>query len=384
MAYDIYFDNAATTRVRPEVLEEMLPFLQDGYGNPSGIYGAARANKKAVDLARERTAAAINARPDEIYFTSGGTEADNWAIKNAGPGHVVTSAIEHHAVLHSCEYLQKTGRAVTYLPADPYGLVYPGDVKDALRPDTVLVTLMFVNNEIGTILPIKAVGALARERGALFHTDAVAAVGHVRIDVEAMNIDMLSLSAHKFYGPKGVGALYVRRGVDLKPLLHGGAQEGNRRAGTENVAGIAGLGKAIKLAVSEMDGEAKRIIKIRDTIIDGVLKTIPGSRLNGPRHNRSPNNANFSFDFIESEPMLHLLDFKGISVSSGSACTAGSEEPSHVLLGIGLPHETARGSLRVSIGRWNTMQDAADLLKELPPIVEKLRAMSPLSKVNID
>jgi len=378
MAYDIYFDNAATTRVRPEVLEEMLPFLQGSYGNPSGIYGAARANKKAVDLARERTAAAINAYPDEIFFTGGGTEADNWAIKNARRGHVVTSAIEHHAVLHSCEYLQNNGQCVTYLPADPFGLVYPEDVSDAIQPDATLVTLMFVNNEIGTILPVKAVGAAAREKGALFHTDAVAAAGHVRIDVDAMNIDMLSLSAHKFYGPKGVGALYVRRGVDLTPLLHGGAQEQNRRAGTENVAGIVGLGKAIELAVSELAEETKRITKIRDAIIDGVLKTIPGSRLNGPRHNRSPNNANFSFDLIEGEPLLQLLDFKGISVSSGSACTAGSDEPSHVLLGIGLPIETARGSLRVTIGRWNTMRDADILLKELPPIVEKLRAMSPL------
>jgi len=379
MGYDIYFDNAATTRVRPEVLEEMLPFLEENYGNPSNVYGIARANKKAVELARERTAAAINARPDEIYFTSGGTEADNWAIKNAGPGgRIITSAIEHHAVLHTCGYLQTKGYGVTYLQPDKYGLVYPEDVKDAIKPDTVLVTLMLANNEIGTILPVKAIGALAREKGVPFHTDAVAAAGHIQIDVEDMNIDMLSLSAHKFYGPKGAGALYIRRGVKLDPLLHGGAQERNRRAGTENVAGIAGLGKALELAVSEMANETERITKIRDAVITGVLK-IPGSRLNGPRHNRSPGNANFSFDFIESEPLLHLLDFKGIYVSSGSACTAGSEEPSHVLLGIGLPHETARGSLRVSIGRYNTMQDADIILKELPPIVEKLRAMSPLN-----
>ena len=380
----IYFDNAATTRVRPEVLEAMLPFLSESCGNPSGIYEESRKGKKAVEEAREKIAAAFGAEPDEIFFTGGGTEADNWAIKGAASakrrGRIITSAIEHHAVLHTCEYLSKNGFEAEYVPVDADGFVKPADVADAMTDDTFLVSVMLANNEIGTIQPVAEIGAAARERGAYFHTDAVAAAGHVAIDVKKMNIDMLSVSAHKLYGPKGVGALFIRKGVRIDPLLHGGAQERKARAGTENVAGIVGFGAAVELIRGEMERENKRAAIIRDKIIAGVMKNITDVRLNGPMRGRLPGNANFSFDFIEGESLLLLLDFKGICASSGSACTSGSLDPSHVLTAIGLPHEQAHGSLRVTVGRFNTEREADVFLTELPPIVAKLRDMSPLGR----
>jgi len=377
----IYFDNAATTRVRPEVLDAMLPFLQNGYGNPSGIYDIAGESKKAVEDARAKVAAAFGTSPDEIYFTSGGTEADNWAIKgtaaaNGDKKHIITSRTEHHAVLHTCEYLAGKGYDITYLPVDGEGNIDPADVANAIRPDTFLISIMFANNEIGTIQPIAEIGNIARERGVYFHTDAVAAAGHIKIDVNKMNIDMLSVSAHKLYGPKGTGALYIRGGTKIDPLLHGGAQEKNIRAGTENVAGIVGFGHAVELIQSEMEIENKKAELIRDKIIAGVLNTIPDTRLNGPRTNRLPGNASFVFDFIEGEPILLRLAMEGIDASSGSACTTGSNDPSHVLLAIGLPHERARGSLRITAGRFNKPEDADVLLRELPPIIANLREMS--------
>jgi len=379
----IYFDNAATTRVRPEVYEAMAPYFDGGYGNPSGIYGASRAAKKTVEEARAKVALAFGAEPDEIFFTSGGTEADNWAVKGAasanGGGHVITSATEHHAVLNACAYLAKKGFAVTYLPVDADGFVDPGDVKKAMRPDTFLVSVMAANNEIGTVQPISEIGKTAREGGAYFHTDAVAAAGHIKINVKDSDVDMLSVSAHKIFGPKGVGALYVRKGTKLDPLLHGGAQEHKYRAGTENVAGIVGFGRAIELIGFEMERENKKAEAIRDKIIAGVMNAIPHTRINGPLKNRLPGNASFSFSFIEGESLLLLLDMAGICASSGSACTSGSLDPSHVLTAIGLPHEQAHGSLRITVGRFNTEAEADKLLKELPPIVERLRKMSPLT-----
>ncbi len=380
----IYFDNAATTKLRKEVLDEMLPFLQDDYGNPSSVYEIARANKKAIEGAREKVAAAINSRPDEIYFTGGGTEADNWAIKGIAEAyrqrgnHIITLGIEHHAVLHTCKYLSKNGCEITYLPVDENGIVNPADVLAAIKPTTVLITIMFANNEIGTIQPIKEIGQIARQHDIIFHTDAVQAVGHVPIDVVDMNIDMLTLSAHKLYGPKGVGALYVRKGIKLPPLIHGGAQERNKRAGTENVAGIVGLGKAIELIVQEMPEEYQRLSDLRDKLIREILFNIPNTRLNGDPVRRLPGNVNISFEFIEGESLLLLLDMKGIFASSGSACTSGSLDPSHVLLSIGLPHEVAHGSLRITLGRYNTQEEVDTFVRELPPIVQRLREISPL------
>ncbi len=380
----VYLDNAATTRVRPEVLEAMLPYFTEHYGNPSSLYGIGRDAKKAVETARERIAKAIGSEPIEVFFTGSGTEADNWALKGVAQAyekkgrHLVTSAIEHHAVLHSCEALQKRGWVVTYLPVDADGLVDPAEVEKALRPDTVLCSIMFANNEIGTIQPIEEIGRICRARGVLFHTDAVQAAGAVAIDMKTLPVDLCSFSAHKIGGPKGVGALYVRRGVRLPSLLDGGAQERKRRAGTENVPGIVGFGRAFELAAAEQAESAARLAAIRDAAIARVLGGIPHVRLNGHPTKRLPGNANFSFRFIEGESLLLLLDMHGFACSSGSACTSGSLDPSHVLLAIGLPHEIAHGSLRVSFGKENSLDDVEPLFQALVQVVARLREMSPL------
>ena len=384
----IYMDNAATTATRPDVLEEMLPYFTEHYGNPSSIHGVGRDARKAVERARRQVASAIGAQPDEIYFTAGGSESDNWAIRCAASAlqskgsHIITSAIEHHAVLHTCAYLEKQGYEVTYLPVDENGLVDPADVKAAIRPDTVLITIMAANNEIGTIEPVAEIGQIAKEAGVLFHTDAVQAVGAIPVDVNAWNADMLSMSAHKFHGPKGVGALYIRKGVRIGNLIFGGAQERGLRAGTENVAGVVGLGKAIELAVGELPQYAEKLTGLRDRLIDGVLKEIPDVRLNGHRTQRLPGNVNVSVRYVEGEALLMRLDLAGVEGSSGSACTSGSLDPSHVLLAIGLPHEIAHGSLRLSLGRDNTSEDVDTVLQVLPEIVQNLRAMSPLNPEN--
>ena len=380
----IYFDNAATTPIRPEVYDAMRPYIESCYGNPSSVYKIARESKKAIDLARKQVADAINADSGEIFFTGCGSESDNWAIKGVALAlkdkgkHIITTNIEHHAILHTCEFLEENGYEVTYLPVDEYGRVSADDIKKAIRPDTILVSVMTANNEIGTIEPIKEIGAVCREKGVYFHTDAVQAVGHIKIDVKEMNIDLLSLSGHKIGAPKGIGALYIRKGVKIKNLIHGGQQEKGKRAGTENVIGIAALGKAIELAVSEMEDTTERLKYLRDKIINGVLKNIEYSRLNGHPEERLPGNVNISFEFIEGESMLLMLDAKGICASSGSACTSGSLDPSHVLLAIGLPHEKAHGSLRISLGYQNTEEEVDKLLEVLPPIVQRLREMSPL------
>lgn len=380
----IYFDNAATTKPRKEVIDKMLPFITDNYGNPSSIYKIARENKNAVDEARENIAKAINSQTNEIYFTAGGSESDNWALKGVADSysskgkHIITTAIEHHAILHTCEFLESKGFEVTYLPVDEYGIISLEDLKNAIREDTILISVMFANNEIGSIQPIAEIGKIAKEKGIVFHTDAVQALGHVSIDVEAMNIDLLSASGHKLYGPKGIGMLYIRKGIKIKPLIHGGAQERNRRAGTENVPGIVGIGEAVRLASAELKDESSRLIALRDKLINGILSSIPYSRLNGHPTNRLPGNVNISFEFIEGESMLLLLDMKGVCASSGSACTSGSLDPSHVLLAIGLPHEKAHGSLRLTLGHFNTEEDVDYILNELPPIVARLREMSPL------
>ncbi len=380
----VYLDHAATTYTKREVLEEMLPFFTDVYGNPSSIHVLGREARKAVDLARKRTANALKASPNEIFFTGGGSEADNWAIrgvamanKNKG-NHIITTSIEHHAVFHVCEFMKKHGFEVTYLPVDKYGLVDPEQVRNAITDETILVSIMFANNEIGTIEPIKEIGAITRERNVYFHTDAVQSVGSVPIDVEDMNIDLLSLSAHKFYGPKGVGALYIRKGVKLYPLIRGGAQERNMRAGTENIPGIVGLGKAIELAHLNLKEYSKKLIAMRNRLISGIMSRVDGVHLNGHPEKRLPGNANFSFEYIEGESLLLSLDLKGIAASSGSACTSGSLDPSHVLLAIGLPHEIAHGSLRLTLGDDNTDEDIDYVLEVLPGIVERLREISPL------
>ena len=383
----IYFDNAATTPIRPEVYDAMRPYIESCYGNPSSVYKLARESKKAIDLARKQVADAINADSGEIFFTGCGSESDNWAIKGVALAlkdkgkHIITTNIEHHAILHTCEFLEENGYEVTYIPVDEYGMVSADDIKKAIRPDTILVSVMTANNEIGTIEPIKEIGAVCREKGVYFHTDAVQAVGHIKIDVKEMNIDLLSLSGHKIGAPKGIGALYIRKGVKIKNLIHGGQQEKGKRAGTENVIGIAALGKAIELAVSEMEDTTERLKYLRDKIINGVLKNIEYSRLNGHPEERLPGNVNISFEFIEGESMLLMLDAKGICASSGSACTSGSLDPSHVLLAIGLPHEKAHGSLRISLGYQNTEEEVDKLLEVLPPIVQRLREMSPLYEI---
>ncbi len=383
-----YFDHAATTQIKPEVLEAMMPFLTNSYGNPSSVYALGRESRSAIEQARLAVAKALNASTKEIYFTGSGTESDNWAIRgvayaNQNRGkHIVTSAIEHHAVLHTCQYLEKQGFEVTYLPVDSNGLVSVESVRDAIRTDTILISIMYANNEIGTIQPIKEIGEIAKEKNIYFHTDAVQAVGNIPIDVNELNVDLLSLSSHKFNGPKGVGALYVRDGVIIDNLIHGGGQERKKRSGTENVAGIVGLGKAITLATEDIEEKNRKLIELRDTTIKELMEKIPYTRLNGDPKKRLPGNVNLSFEYIEGESMLLLLDMKGISASSGSACTSGSLDPSHVLLAIGLPHEIAHGSLRVTFGEENTMEDIQYLVEVLPPIVEKLRGMSPLFEKN--
>ncbi|MDO4482935.1 MAG: cysteine desulfurase NifS [Clostridia bacterium] len=386
----IYMDNAATTATAPEVLEAMLPYFGQVYGNPSSIHSTGRDARKAVDAARKQVAAAIGAQPNEIYFTAGGTESDNWAIKgtafakkNKG-NHIITSAVEHHAVLHTCAWLEKQGFEVTYLPVDKYGRVSVEDVKNAITDKTILITIMAANNEIGTLQPIAEIGKLAKEHGILFHTDAVQAIGAVKIDVNEMNIDMLSMSGHKFHGPKGIGVLYVRKGVRLDQLIAGGAQERGQRAGTENLPAIVGIGKAIELATQNLDSNAARLTALRDKLIDGILAAIPDTRLNGHRTERLPNNVNVSIRFIEGEALLLRLDLKGIAASSGSACTSGSLDPSHVLLAIGLPHEIAHGSLRLSLGTETTEEEVDYVLAELPQIVKQLREMSCLTAETSD
>ena len=380
----IYFDNAATTPVRPEVYEEMKPSIEKYYGNASSVYAIARESKKAIDKAREQVASAINAKPEEIFFTGCGSESDNWVLKGVANAlkdkgnHIITTCIEHHAILHTCQFLEENGYEVTYLPVDEYGKISIDDLLNAIRPTTILVSIMFANNEIGTIEPIKEIGKICKEKGIYFHTDAVQAVGHVKIDVQDMNIDFLSLSGHKLGAPKGIGALYIRKGCKIKNLIHGGQQERGRRAGTENVIGIVALGKAIKLAVNEMEETTAKLTYLRDKIIDNVLNNVEYSRLNGHRTDRLPGNVNISFEFIEGESMLLLLDANGICASSGSACTSGSLDPSHVLLSIGLPHEKAHGSLRISLGYQNTEEEVDKLLEVLPPSVQRLRDMSPL------
>ena len=385
----IYMDNAATTATRSEVLEAMLPYFTEHYGNPSSIHSVGRDARKAVENARRQVAAAIGADAREIYFTAGGSESDNWAIRCAAAAleskgkHIITSAIEHHAVLHTCEYMEKQGYRVTYLPVDENGLVSPEAVKKAICPDTVLISIMAANNEIGTIEPIAEIGAIAKEAGVLFHTDAVQAVGAIPIDVNALNVDMLSMSGHKFHGPKGIGALYIRKGVKIGNLIFGGAQERGLRAGTENLPAIVGIGKAIELAVAELPDYTRRMTALRDRLIDGILKEIPDVRLNGDRVKRLPANVNVSVRYVEGEALLMRLDLAGVEGSSGSACTSGSLDPSHVLLAIGLPHEIAHGSLRLSLGTENTDEDVDAVLRELPGIVENLRAMSPLNPDNL-
>lgn len=384
METNIYFDNAATTPVRKEVYDEILPYFMQYYGNASSVYTIARESKKALEKARQQVAKALNADTEEIYFTAGGSESDNFALKGVAEAmqkkgkHIITTQIEHHAILHTCEYLQQKGFEITYLPVDEYGKIHLEDLKNAIREDTILISVMFANNEIGTIQPIKQIGEIAKQKGIYFHTDAVQAVGHVKIDVKEMNIDLLSLSGHKLCAPKGIGAIYIKKGVEIEPFVHGGAQEKKRRAGTENIAGIVGLGKAIELASEEIEQNTKKLIYLRDKLINGILENIPYSKLNGHPTDRLPGNCNISFDFIEGESMLLLLDSKGIAASSGSACTSGSLDPSHVLLAIGLPHEKAHGSLRMTLEQYNTEQEVDTVLKELPAIVSKLRDMSPL------
>jgi len=380
----IYLDHAATTPVHPQDKEKMLPYLSENYGNPSSIHWFGREARKAIDEAREEVAKLIGAKFEEIIFTSGGTEADNLALIGsalASKGkHLITSQIEHHAVLHTAEYLEKNGYEVTYLPVDKYGLVSPEAVKEAIRDDTFLISIMHSNNEIGTIQPIKEIGQIAKEKGIYFHVDGVQSVGNVPIDVNELNIDMLSLSSHKIYGPKGVGALYVRKGVKIKPIIHGGAHELNYRAGTENVPGIVGLGAAAKLAREELPERAKHLKSLRDKLVKGVMDNIEHTIYNGHPEQRLPGNASFCFRFIEGESLLLNLDILGIAASSGSACTSGSLDPSHVLLAIGLPHEVAHGSLRFSLGMDNTEEDIDYVIEQLPKVIEKLRSMSPLVK----
>ncbi len=380
----IYLDNAATTQTKVEVVEAMLPYFNEKFGNPSSIYDFAAQNKTAVTDARDTIAKAIGCNTNEIFFTAGGTEADNWAIKGVAESyknkgnHIITSKIEHHAVLHTCEYLEKNGYEVTYLNVDENGLVKLDELKAAIRPTTILISIMFANNEIGTIQPIKEIGQIAKENGILFHTDAVQAFGQLPIDVQELNIDMLSASGHKINGPKGIGFLYIKNGTKIRSFIHGGAQERKRRAGTENVPGIVGLGKATEIACRDMEEKTRKEIELRDYLIDRTLKEIPYTRLNGHRRNRLPNNANFSFQFIEGESLLIMLDMKGICGSSGSACTSGSLDPSHVLLAIGLPHEIAHGSLRLTLSENTTKEEIDYTIDCMKEIVAKLRDMSPL------
>ena len=384
MDKSIYFDHAATTAVKKEVLQEMLPYFTEKYGNASTVYRIGQVSKAALDDARARVAKVFNCKPNEIFFTGCGSEADNWAIKGAARAnkakgnHIITTAIEHHAVLHTCKTLEKEGFEVTYLPVDEYGLVSADDVKNAIKDNTILISIMYANNEIGTIEPIAEIAEIAKEKGILMHTDAVQAAGAVPIDLSKLKVDMMSLSAHKFNGPKGVGALYIRSGVRIENFIDGGAQERGKRAGTENLPGIIGLAKALELARASMEEKDKKITALREYIIKNIEEKIPYCRLNGHRTQRLPGNVNFSFEFIEGESLLLWLDINGIAASSGSACTSGSLDPSHVLLAIGLKHETAHGSLRVSLGEENTYEEADYFIEKLVGIVDKLRKMSPL------
>ena len=384
MKTKIYLDNAATTRTAQEVVDAMIPYFTENYGNPSSIYELGQRSKEAITTAREQIAEVIGAKPEEIYFTAGGSEADNWALKAACEAyekkgkHIITTKIEHHAILHTCEYLEKKGVEVTYLDVDENGLVDLDALQKAIRPDTILISIMFANNEIGTIEPVKEIGMIAKEHGILFHTDAVQAFGQVPIDVDDMHIDMLSSSAHKSNGPKGIGFLYIRKGVKIRSFVHGGAQERKRRAGTENVPAIVGYGVAAKRAADTMEERTARERQLRDDFIKRVEKEIPYVKLNGHPDKRLPNNINFSFRFIEGESLLIMLDMKGIAGSSGSACTSGSLDPSHVLLAIGLPHEIAHGSLRLSLGEDTTKEDLDYTLEQIKEIIQKLRDLSPL------
>ena len=380
----IYLDNAATTRVAPEVLEAMTPYFTEYYGNPSSIYSFAGTSKDAMEEARAKIAGILGAKPEEIYFTGGGSESDNWALKAtaeayAGKGkHIITTTIEHHAILHTCEYLEKHGYEFTYVGVDENGIIRLDELEQAIRPDTILISVMAANNEIGSIQPLKEIGEIARKHGVFFHTDAVQAFAHIPLNVDEMNIDMLSASGHKINGPKGIGIMYIRKGVKIGSFIHGGAQERKRRAGTHNVPGIIGMAKAAEIADANMEARMAYECKLRDHLIERVLEEIPYSRLNGDRTKRLPNNANFCFRFIEGESMLIKLDQKGICASSGSACTSGSLDPSHVLLAIGLPHEIAHGSLRLTISQETTMDDIDYTVDELKKIIEQLRSMSPL------
>ena len=380
----IYLDNAATTKTSEEVVAAMLPYFTEYYGNPSSVYEFASESKKAVSNARRTIAETLGAQENEIYFTAGGSEADNWALKATAEAyqskgkHIITTKIEHHAILHTAEYLEKRGFEITYIGVDENGVVKVDELEKAIRPDTILISVMFANNEIGTIQPIKEIGEIAKKHGVLFHTDAVQAYGQLPINVDELHIDMLSSSGHKLNGPKGIGFLYIRKGVKIRSFVHGGAQERKRRAGTENVPGIVGYGKAAEIAAKTMKERTAKEIELRDHLIDRVLAEVPYTRLNGHRTNRLPNNANFSFQFVEGESLLILLDNNGICASSGSACTSGSLDPSHVLLAIGLPHEIAHGSLRLTLSEKNTMEEIDYTVDELKKIIERLRGMSPL------
>lgn len=380
----IYLDNAATTKVADSVVDEMLPYFKEYYGNASSIYQLGAKSKEALDESREYIAGTLGAKTNEIYFTAGGSESDNWAIKATADAyarkgkHIITSAIEHHAVLHTCEYLEKHGYEVTYVGVDENGVIKLDELKAAIRPDTILISVMFANNEIGTIQPIKEIGEIAKEHDILFHTDAVQAYAQVPINVDEMHIDMLSASGHKLNGPKGIGFLYIRKGIKIRSFVHGGQQERGRRAGTENIPGIVGLAAAAKRSFSMLEEKMKKEIELRDYLISRIEAEIPYCRLNGDRKKRLPNNVNFSFQFIEGESMLILLDSKGIAASSGSACTSGSLDPSHVLLAIGLPHEIAHGSLRLTLSEENTKEEMDYVVEQLTVILERLRSMSPL------
>lgn len=380
----IYLDNAATTKTAAEVVDAMLPYFTEQYGNPSSIYSLGRTGKEAVTKARETIARSLGARSDEIYFTAGGSEADNWAIKAVAEAygekgkHIITSAIEHHAVLHTCRYLEKHGFEVTYVGVDEQGILKLDELKAAIRPDTILISVMFANNEIGTLQPIEEIGEIAGRHGILFHTDAVQAYGQLPIDVDRYHIDMLSASGHKLNGPKGIGFLYIRKGLRIRSFVHGGAQERARRAGTENVPGIVGIGAAAGRAFRIMEEKTAKETELRDYLIDRIEQEVPYCRLNGDRRLRLPNNVNFSFRFVEGESLLMMLDMEGICASSGSACTSGSLDPSHVLLAIGLPHEIAHGSLRLTLSEENTKEQMDMVVSAVKRIVERLRAMSPL------
>ncbi|NLL73835.1 MAG: cysteine desulfurase NifS [Clostridiales bacterium] len=384
MEKKIYLDNAATTKTRPEVVEAMLPYFSEVYGNPSSVYEFASQNKKAIDEARTIIADALGSHSSEVYFTASGTEADNWALVATAEAyeskgkHIITSKIEHHAILHTCEYLEKRGFEITYIDVDENGIIKLDQLEKAIRPSTILISVMFANNEIGTIQPIREIGEIAKRHKLLFHTDAVQAFGHEDINVEELGIDMLSASAHKLGGPKGIGFLYIRKGIKIRSFVHGGAQERGRRAGTENVPYIVGFGKAVQMALSTLDERRKKELELREHLVKRVLAEIPFTRLNGHRTNRLTNNVNFSFQFIEGESLLIMLDMQNICASSGSACTSGSLDPSHVLLAIGLPHEIAHGSLRLTLSHENTLEEINYTVDKIKEVVDKLRKMSPL------